>query len=350
MDPVGDLTGLADLWPAPTRDLPAGGSNGVLSCLLGVEDVLLRLAGLEQRPYLISPSNSPTVRRSSQAKSTRATNTPSSSKISCCSSGTGMPSWTIRTRLADSPALSLRISRKSAIHRALRTPGHRYIDLSACCRSSGPRPIRRALSPIGTLSIFGVDLPRSATVRARLVTNIPSMTMTSSSESGVRWIVNVLAALPAGVAVPHDVDGMPESAARSADRGDCSGAMAQHGSWLQLRQRGLDHATVGEVAAGVVFVRIQRTEEIRAPPDRTQCPVRTRARSSPRVSPWVSSAAVGMMASMTRPEHGRATWPTSVWITRTSVDNRGLYLTPRTRVCSNPRGVIAVLTPRSSRR
>jgi hypothetical protein len=84
--------------------------------------------------------------------------------------------------------------------------------------------------------------------------------------------VNVLAALSTGVAVPHDVHGCQRvSPDRQIVKG-CRGSMAQHGSWLQLGHCGLDHAPVGVVAAGIVFVRIQRAEEVGASSDRTQGP------------------------------------------------------------------------------
>ena len=93
--------------------------------------------------------------------------------------GFGSPcTWNL-TRLTDSPALSLRASRKAMLRRARAMPCRLRARSSEVSRSSGSSPLRRAASPMATARSIGSEQARSSTVRARLVTSIPPIVTTS---------------------------------------------------------------------------------------------------------------------------------------------------------------------------
>ena len=132
-------------------------------------------------PYLLRPSNSPTTPSSSQRKSGRATNAPEGVRSSYCSFGAGNPADRIRSRLSDSPGLSLRPSRKATVRRAAAIPCRMPDDASA----SGSRGAiwgcaRSAASPAMTAESTDSVRARSTTVRATVVVRRPATTQTSS--------------------------------------------------------------------------------------------------------------------------------------------------------------------------
>ena len=48
------------------------------------------------------------------------------------------------------------------------------------------------------------------------------------------------------------------------------GPVAQHGICAALEEVGVDETSMGEVAAGIVLVRIDRTEQVGTPADRRE--------------------------------------------------------------------------------
>ncbi len=183
--------------------------------------------GPRSRPYLIRPSNSPTVRSSSHPKSQRPTTTCRWSTTSSWGRGAGRPARAMATRLRDSPTLSLRASANAATRRARGTPGQPRARLERHAQTGDVDEPRR-----GARSRPRPRPARSRTARSevdqracrRRSRTAPSTRTTSSASSGagVTWTSAPMPA--AAAAVARDVDacevGTPELEAVQHGRGD----------------------------------------------------------------------------------------------------------------------------------
>jgi hypothetical protein len=84
-------------------------------------------------------------------------------------------------------------------------------------------------------------------------------------------VVHVSPSLATGVAVTHDMnlsDGVSPDGKAMHHR---CGPVAQHSICAALKEVGVDLTSVGQVAAGIVLIRIDWSELIGTPTDRRQC-------------------------------------------------------------------------------
>ena len=159
------LAGLLVRSPRPRPSGPAGGA----------------------RPYFPTPSNSPSVRRSRSSRNPSVRRNAPVVEHLTCRSGFGQSDSAILTRLQDSPALSLRGSRKSTRSTGPDHPAPAAAPSQASARLvRGPGPAERGVTDRDCLEGRRTLEPDRTTVRARSVTRMPSISTISSSGEGIR--------------------------------------------------------------------------------------------------------------------------------------------------------------------
>ena len=128
--PIANHTRPIQVSPQPANDLPSEVPQCVLAPLLLEKHLLDRLSRFEQPPVFDLPVEFAKGALFLPEEVDSGDKRPLLVKDVVLQVRAGSPSWCSRTRLADSPALSLRGSSSSTARRACRMPGQRVIRVS----------------------------------------------------------------------------------------------------------------------------------------------------------------------------------------------------------------------------